>query len=263
MRSLKQHQTIMDLWNQGVNVCEIARQMGMPRPTAQSIVTRYKNQPVKAGYNVTESSALISELQDQQSALASDYSYLLGIYLGDGCISKVRNVFCMRIALDSRYPNIITQCQQVIQRLLPNNDVGLAPVENNGRICMYYVRCYYKDWPILVPQHDIGKKHNRVIGLNDWQQKIVDTHPLEFFRGLFHSDGSRFPNIVNGKDYPRYQFSNSSRDIIDLFISACKQLEIQFTEKTFQKPGQARRYDVFISKRKDVAYLDSVIGPKA
>jgi hypothetical protein len=36
------------------------------------------------------------------------YVYLLGLYLGDGCISYThRGVYRLRIALDTRYPGII------------------------------------------------------------------------------------------------------------------------------------------------------------
>jgi hypothetical protein len=51
----------------------------------------------------------------------------------------------------------------------------------------------------LFPQHGTGKKHTRPISLEDWQERIVNSFPLEFFRGLYHSDGSRFSNVVNGK----------------------------------------------------------------
>jgi hypothetical protein len=49
-------------------------------------------------------------------------------------------------------------------------------------------------WPCVFPQHGPGRKHNRKIALEDWQQKIVDRHSGMFLRSLFHSDGSRFVN---------------------------------------------------------------------
>jgi hypothetical protein len=101
-----------------------------------------------------------------------------------------------------------------------------------------------------------------LICLEPWQQRIVDAHPLEFFRGLYHSDGSRFRNVVNGKDYPRYQFSNVSDDIIGLFCNTCDLLGLHWTKKSRPQHGKFL-IDVFISKRKDVEYLDRVIGPKS
>lgn len=267
MRSLEEHQAVMDLWKQGMNTCQIARTLDIPRPTAKDIIKRYQNRPVEAGYRVTPPDQLLKQIMDaidtDENTIAAAYAYVLGIYLGDGCISKVRNVYSIRIALDARYPGIIQTCQNAIQQLLPNNSVGITRVMDGDRLSCVHVRCLYKHWPTVFPQHGEGKKHLRPIKLENWQQQVVETYPLEFFRGLFHSDGSRFANIVNGKDYPRYQFSNCSRDIIDLFIAACEKLGVHYTEKIFQKSGYVPRTDVFISKRKDVAYLDSVIGPKA
>jgi hypothetical protein len=119
--------------------------------------------------------------------------------------------------------------------------------------------------PDLFPQHDTGKKHDRKIVLEAWQQRIVDAYPLQFLKGLYHSDGSRFSNIVNGTDYTRYQFSNCSTDIIALFCATCDKLGIHWTSK-FRKgktPNHHDAVDVFISKRKDVAFLDHHIGPKS
>lgn len=56
------------------------------------------------------------------------------------------------------------------------------------------VIAYSQHWPCLFPQHGPGKKHERTIALEPWQQEIVDTHPREFIRGLIHSDGCRITN---------------------------------------------------------------------
>ncbi len=46
----------------------------------------------------------------------------------------------------------------------------------------------------MFPQDGPGKKHERPIALEPWQQEIVDAHPWEFIRGLIHSDGCRITN---------------------------------------------------------------------
>jgi hypothetical protein len=44
------------------------------------------------------------------------YGYLLGVYLGDGCISRFpRGVWQLRITTDVLYPGIITQCSTAIE----------------------------------------------------------------------------------------------------------------------------------------------------
>ncbi|MGH2755035.1 MAG: helix-turn-helix domain-containing protein, partial [Actinomycetota bacterium] len=55
-------------------------------------------------------------------------------------------------------------------------------------------------------------------------------------------------------EYPRYEFSNRSGDIRDLFCKACDTLEIGWTRTGSHK--------VAVSRRPDVAKLDEVVGPK-
>ncbi|MEO1255973.1 MAG: transcriptional regulator, partial [Bacteroidota bacterium] len=109
--------------------------------------------------------------------------------------------------------------------------------------------------PELFPQHGEGKKHDRDIILEKWQEHIVDAYPLEFFRGLYHSDGSRSQNIVKGKNYPRYMFSNYSADIRKLFTDTAEKLGLTWTT--------ANARNVAISRREDVAWLDEHIGEKS
>lgn len=55
-------------------------------------------------------------------ALPASYAYLLGMYLGDGCLSKARRgVYRLRISVDLRYPAIIDECEAAIRELLPRS----------------------------------------------------------------------------------------------------------------------------------------------
>ena len=90
------------------------------------------------------------------------------------------------------------------------------------------VYSYSKHWPCLLPQHGPGHKHERAIVLVEWQRTIVDRFPAPFLRGLVHSDGCRVLNNVNGRPYPRYEFSNVSADIRGLFTRACDLLDVQW-----------------------------------
>jgi hypothetical protein len=259
MRTYEDYEKILELWEMGIPKKRIGIILGIPRPTVRDCIERYGSlEGLEAQKDRATKSTPDHDLARLQNAenieVQKAYSYLLGIYLGDGCIVVNRKVYRLRVTLDDRYPNIIATCAQAIQTVLPNNTIGF--VQNVG--CKD-VSCHYKHWPALLPQHGAGAKHNREIRLEEWQQKIVDTYPLEFFRGLYHSDGSRFSNIVNGKDYPRYQFSNSSEDIRNLFSYACDLLGLKWTTNSGKKIACK---EIFISKRPDVEYLDTLIGPK-
>ncbi len=123
-----------------------------------------------------------------------------------------------------------------------------------------------KHWPCFFPQHGPGKKHERAITLEPWQQQIVDAYPWELLRGLIHSDGCRITNwttrIVNGKpkryEYPRYFFTNTSTDILKLFTDTLDRVGVEW-----KSANQSRRaQSISIARRDSVALMDAHIGPK-
>lgn len=182
-----------------------------------------------------------------------EYSYLLGSYLGDGCISAApRRVFKLRIACDMAYPWIIEEVVAAMADVMPTSTVGTQSAIGGGNGAEVY--SYSKAWPCLFPQHGPGPKHKRPIVLEAWQQEIVDEQPERFVRGLIHSDGCRVLNRVNGKDYPRYHFTQVSDDIRRLFCRSLRQLGVEYTW------NDAR--NVSIARRASVGRLDEFVGPK-
>jgi hypothetical protein len=182
----------------------------------------------------------------------STYAYLLGLYLGDGCISAhPRGVYRLRITLDLRYPRIIDECAQAMADVRRSSPMKVGRV---ARIGCVEVAAYWKHWPCLFPQHGLGRKHERPIKLEHWQRKVADEYPDLLLRGLIHSDGYRGLNYVNGKGYPRYQFSNRSADIKDIFCRACDVYGVQWR--------QMNRWTISIAQALDVANVDLVVGPK-
>ncbi|MET7776670.1 MULTISPECIES: helix-turn-helix domain-containing protein [Streptomyces] len=190
------------------------------------------------------------------------YAYLLGLYLGDGCISHLRRgVYFLRIACADAWPGLIDACAEAMQILRPANKV--FSVQRQG--CQY-VTCYSKHWPCLFPQHGPGKKHERPIALEHWQQEIVDTHPWEFIRGLIHSDGCRITNwtekVIAGErkryEYPRYFFTNASDDIRQLYTDTLDKLGIQWTHCT----RNGNPFNISVARKASVALMDAHVGPK-
>lgn len=127
------------------------------------------------------------------------------------------------------------------------------PKENSVR-----VQVYSTTWPSLLPQHGPGLKHGRSIALTAWQSQITDTYPEQLIRGLIHSDGCRFINRVrHGAKvyaYPRYMFSNRSRDIHAIFCDYLDQLGIAWRWSNDRT--------ISIARRNAVARLDEFVGAK-
>ena len=119
------------------------------------------------------------------------YAYLFGQYLGDGHITtSKRKVHCLSIFCADAWPGVRAEvrgssCQRCCRH--PRSPPSSASAALT-------VKSYSTHWTCLFPQHGPGKKHERPIVLEQWQQEIVDTHPGPFLRGLIHSDGCRMTN---------------------------------------------------------------------
>jgi hypothetical protein len=184
-------------------------------------------------------------------AMPSAYTYLLGLYLGDGCISSnARGVHRLRIVLDAKYPGIIREAERAIREVMPHNKVTCQAKPKN---CVE-VYSYSKAWPCLVPQHGAGRKHRRRISLEPWQRDLIYRWPEGLVRGLIHSDGCRFMNTGRRWRHPRYAFCNLSEDIKAIFCETVGLLGLHCT--------RSGPKTIYVSRKADVAVLDRIVGPK-
>jgi hypothetical protein len=252
----------MNLFAQGQSLSDISRVTGIARATLRD----WRDNPDKlAPYReiscpgCSESTAALER--------PAEYAYLLGLYLGDGCISRQgpasKGVWKLRIMCADVWPGLMEECMQAMRAVRPTNPArpteSVSAVHRGG--CIELVS-YSKHWPCLFPQHGPGRKHERKIELEPWQQEIVDSYPGEFARGLFHSDGCRLINRVRRPvksgdrwyEYPRYLFVNRSADIHRLCGEALDRLGVAWR---FSKPTT-----ISVARREAVARLDEFVGPK-
>jgi hypothetical protein len=187
------------------------------------------------------------------------YSYLLGLYLGDGCITGRGPCYQLVVACDAGYPELVDDCWASMKLVLPECNVARYRMECR---CVRVVGASRR-WPEFFPQHGRGPKHMRRMVLEPWQREVVDRFPEQFVRGLIHSDGCRTVNrfktrLPSGRvaeyAYPRYFFSNLSDDIRGLFCEYCERLGIRWT--------QSNPRNISVSHRASVARLDEFVGPK-
>lgn len=186
------------------------------------------------------------------------YAYLLGQYLGDGCVSALRKgVYSLRVACADVWPGVMDEVEASMRAVAPAHKT--YRVRSQG--CTY-VMAMWKHWPCLFPQHGPGRKHERPIELAPWQQEIVERHPCEFLRGLFHSDGCRITNwtekTIGGErkryEYGRYFFTNVSADIMGLCASTLTTLGVPWR--------MTNPHNLSVARREGVAVLDTFIAPK-
>ena len=101
-------------------------------------------------------------------ALPADYAELLGLYLGDGCISRAGRTARLRLTLDARYPRILSETQALLRRGFPFSSAGTVRADGGSTAV---VSVYSSHLACLFPQHGPGKKHERKIVLEGWQER--------------------------------------------------------------------------------------------
>lgn len=176
------------------------------------------------------------------------------MYLGDGYVVGHARTHALHVALDRSYPAIVTEIATAIERVR-----GRPPARRQDpNRHMVLITSYWNAWTCFFPQHGPGRKHRRDVALSPWQQEIAREHPGRIVRGLIQTDGWRGENHVRSKGrayvYPRYQFSNRSDDIREIFCAACDDLGVAW------RPWG--RWHISVARRDAVAILDRHVGPK-
>ncbi|TDD70304.1 helix-turn-helix domain-containing protein [Actinomadura rubrisoli] len=254
----KRHHALR-LLEQGLTVSEVSRRTGISRYALRE--WRLRVDQGRDLYAVRSSHCPRCSGVPRKPEHPRAYAYLLGLYLGDGCISPVgdpaKKIWALRISCANSWPGIMRECAEAVHAIRPDNKIRFIPCTGCTE-----VNSHSKHWPCLFPQHGPGKKHQRKIELETWQQEIVDEFAEAFVRGLIHSDGCRVMNRVRRPcrdgdrwyEYPRYNFTNVSMDIQRLFTDALDRLGVQWT--------QMNRKNISVARREAVARLDEFVGPK-
>jgi hypothetical protein len=212
--SIEQVERAKSLKNEGRNFSEIARIMNIPRPSLKYFFSE-KHKTTRGVDKTIDYSYIID------NNLVKEYSYILGLYLGDGHISNMGRSYRLRFSLDCKYTKLNEFAKEMLQKLFSDNKINILNVDNSWIVLSVYNKYIIKG---LFPQIGDGKKHTRDISLKDWQWNIIDYNYL--FLGLFHSDGCYYLNSKQKKYY--YQFSNKSKDLIDTFKKCCEYLNLKY-----------------------------------
>ncbi|MFE9672727.1 helix-turn-helix domain-containing protein [Streptomyces sp. NPDC006259] len=258
IHSAQVRQTAVTLLRNGSRNADVARQFNIPLGTVS--YWKYMDR-AKRGECPGRVQPPCPRCEGELNSLA--YCYLLGLYLGDGHIvqNRTMRVPSLSISCADAHPGLMDECEQAMRSVFSRNSV--CRVSRKG---CHEVKFYSKHLWCLFPQHGPGRKHERPIVLEPWQQAIVDAHPWQLIRGLIHSDGCRITNwttrIVAGErkryEYPRYFFTNVSDDIRRLFTDTLEKLSVEWTHCL----RDGNPYSISVAKKAHVALLDTHVGPK-
>ncbi|MEU5578002.1 helix-turn-helix domain-containing protein [Streptomyces huasconensis] len=246
----------LELLRQGLANRTVAELLNVPRGTIGWWLSQERKRQGITYERATDCPLCTGRPYDHEA-----YAYLLGLYLGDGHIISKPKQHHLSIFCNATQVGLIAAAEAAMKRVMP-----LPSVRSRYKPGCAEVKSYTKHWTCMFPQHGPGKKHDRKIVLEPWQQEIVDTHPWEFVRGLIHSDGCRITNwttrLVRGErkryEYPRYFFTNKSDDIRELFTGTLDKLGITWTHCT----RNGNPYNISVARKADVALMDAHIGPK-
>lgn len=230
---------ILELFKSGYSQNKIYKVLGVDRGTIRQIINDPEGYLQKASIDFDLSSI------DKKS-----YAFILGVYLGDGCISKTHkaDIFRLRIALDIKYQNLNNEIITELKKIFPNNKVNYMRVgETNGCVISLYSTNLLK----LFPQHDIGKKHERQIVIEDWQNHIINEYNEDFLKGLIYTDGSFY---YSGKS-EYCNFTNKSKDIIELCSNAMNKLNINHKIRIKNANTKYYCYNIQIQNRTEMAKI--------
>jgi hypothetical protein len=231
----------------GLNDCEIARRLDVPRFTVRD----WRKVPYVAKRSAASRCPRCGDRSRRIALEAAQYAELLGLYLGDGHITQMARADRIRFFLDAKYPNIVDESEALLRSMLPDNRVGRV-IAHEGRMVVLWA--YSSHMTCLFPQHGAGKKHERRIALMPWQQELVATAPWAFLRGCIRSDGSVFVNRTGPYEYLSYDFCNLSQDILGIFEAVCLSLGLR-PRRTSSR--------VRLNRRADVALLSDHVGVKS
>lgn len=257
MHTLETRKKLYEAWKSGKNQSEASRDLTIPRGTVKDYFRKFSTGEYPNWHRGPAQTRLDLLHCGFESHLAYQYSYALGMYLGDGHITEMKRLkngnsnYRLRIFCDAKYPSIIFRIKAALSSINPSRKV-LTKVKDNGSCVVVYT--YSNNLVNLFPQHGPGRKHTRKIYLEPWQKKIIDANPKPFVRGLVESDGCRFVNKVGKYSYPSYSFTNKSNDLHLIFSWACGMLGIHTTR--FDK-------NTYVRTKNGVTILDEFVGVKA
>ena len=231
MRTKEEVALVHGLVAEGLNDCEISapnRDSPADSPRLAARTDPSDNVSVQAntscnqcGHEATSSSGLP----------IPEYTYLLGMYLGDGCISRAPK----GVLAPAHFPrhevrwHLIDECVRSMGGVMPDKPVNVRRTRPgvNCASSQFSFEGVAMPVPSTRPGNEAQAQHRaQPVAAGPHRQ---DPRPL--IAGLIHSDGCRVINPSMGHTLPALHVSNNeSADIRRIFCDACDQLGIPWRQ---------------------------------
>lgn len=225
-----------ELVNEGLSIRNIASNLNFSASTIRYWLSKYD---LRTDISLNKNRDGFISLESFINGRYDLYSYLYGLYLGDGCVYRQKKgVDALTIALDSKYIELVEEVRKSLE-LFSGNKVRVYLRGN-----CYNLTIYGKHIKDIFIKYGKGKKHNNYVYLPNILLKNICYKSMA--KGLFQSDGSYYYDKHNKKYF--YSFTNMSKDIIDIFTMCLDNLDIgydlQYNSKNVYRVGIRRKLEV-------------------
>jgi hypothetical protein len=248
---------------------QISKELGVSKSTIdkwrlKTNIVRYESQDIIPTLEINNIKDFYNALSfyNKNDTIENNkiYSFLLGLYLGDGYISVLPRCIKISYSMDIKYSDMNNFIILCLTKLF-----GKTPCIHDCRDfkkpsnCMK-IELYDKNLKTIFPHHGIGAKHLRQIQLTPWQNEIID--PGNFIKGLVYSDGAYIVRNTTGQK--SYEIVNASLDIINIASKYLHELNIHHNikERTSKISHHAKIYKITIYGKLNVEKLHDIIGDK-
>lgn len=244
---------IQDLVDKNYSTRRIAKELNCSYSNIRYWMKKYQLETTeiggKAGQKLENDADIYNRCLDFVAKNPKDYSYLFGLYLGDGCVEYVKgNFHVLSIHQDAKYVNLINKHKESIINLF-----GKPPyILNRGN--MVVIRVGGSHVRFLFPKFGVGMKHLNNITLPKILLDNIDY--LSLMKGLFQADGSYYYDKSNKRYF--FNFTNKSVDIVEIFKFCLEKLSIGYT--TFKRKDSI--FTISIRRNSEVSKMLNLVGTK-
>ena len=141
-------------------------------------------------------------------------AYIIGLALGDGNLSKIRETTRLRISCDTKYPLLLAKIYNSLQLLLPDNKVNIVKKQPGCSDVYIYSNLLES---LLGWKAKGGPKFIQKVSVPSWI-KENNNYKINCLRGLIETDGS----IYNDRGYTMMIFKsiipNLSKDFYNMIV---------------------------------------------
>lgn len=251
MISSEKYDNVMKLLSYGHSIAEVSRMTGVNRSSISN--WKIRGERVSSPLDLSDPTKCITSMHSELTEeIKKAYSYILGLYLGDGCIYELDRTEKMTITLDKQYEVLNNYTVETLGKFFKKSPY-IFDRSLHGRGNAIDVNICTSTLSLLFPQHGKGKKHNRDIILTDWQLDVID--PISIVKGLIMSDGSYYIDRQSG--IMKYSFSNKSVQLIGILAKYLSELGISFAIYT-----KLKKTELVVHKKLEVEKLHEMIGDK-